>query len=353
MEPILVCGVGMMTSVGLTAAETAASIRAHVARFAETELRDRHINRFTLAEIEEKALPHVAEEDEGESGLTAREIRMLRIARMPLRECLAVLPANSPGVGICLALPESRTKRPVNGAKLLETLSAHSGGRIDARRSDVSHRGRAGGLAAIGQGVLAIQSGVADIILAGGIDSFRDLFVLGTLDLEQRAKTPNNPDGFIPGEAAAFVLLANSRAAGLYGLSVLGRVSSIAVGFEEGHLYSDIPYRGVGLAATITQLGSLGALEEPIAEVFSSMNGESYWAKEWGVGYLRNKAMFHPSYHLHHPADCLGDTGAACGALMVGLAALGIKAQYRSSPALVYGSSDYGQRAALVVSRYH
>ena len=139
----------------------------------------------------------------------------------------------------------------------------------------------------------------------------------------------------------------------MHGLERLGRVSQAALGFEEGHLYSYVPYRGTGLAATIGQLVSLGALQDPIAEVFSSMNGESHWSKEWGVGYLRNKAVFQPTYRMHHPADCCGDTGAACGALMVGLAMLGINAGYRASPALVYGSSDHGQRAAVVVSTHH
>jgi hypothetical protein len=34
----------------------------------------------------------------------------------------------------------------------------------------------------------------------------------------------------------------------------------------------------------------------------------------------------------------------------VGLASIGIRGSYRSGPALVYGSSDVGPRAALVVS---
>jgi 3-oxoacyl-[acyl-carrier-protein] synthase-1 len=53
---------------------------------------------------------------------------------------------------------------------------------------------------------------------------------------------------------------------------------------------------------------------------------------------------------MHHPADSFGDTGAACGPILVGLAALGIKAGYRRAPALVYGSSDRGLRAATIVS---
>jgi 3-oxoacyl-[acyl-carrier-protein] synthase-1 len=53
---------------------------------------------------------------------------------------------------------------------------------------------------------------------------------------------------------------------------------------------------------------------------------------------------------MHHPADCFGDTGAACGPIMTGLAALGIRGSYRRAPALVYGSSDRGARAAMMVT---
>ena len=58
------------------------------------------------------------------------------------------------------------------------------------------------------------------------------------------------------------------------------------------------------------------------------MNGENYFAKEWGVSYIRNRSRFDADHGMHHPADCFGDTGAACGPLMVGLAALGIARGY-------------------------
>jgi 3-oxoacyl-[acyl-carrier-protein] synthase-1 len=86
-----------------------------------------------------------------------------------------------------------------------------------------------------------------------------------------------------------------------------------------------------------------------VQEVYASMNGEQHWAKEWGVAQLRSRDAFDPAHVLHHPADCTGDTGAACGPLMVGLAALGMAGGYRRSPCLVYASSDDGPRAALGV----
>jgi len=119
---------------------------------------------------------------------------------------------------------------------------------------------------------------------------------------------------------------------------------------EPGYLYSEEPYRGDGLAQAVQQLAQSRALAGPIQEVYSSMNGENHWAKEWGVARIRANGTFSADHGMHHPADCYGVTGAACGPLMTGLAALGIKQGYRGGPALVYGSSDRGQRAALVVS---
>jgi 3-oxoacyl-[acyl-carrier-protein] synthase-1 len=218
---------------------------------------------------------------------------------------------------------------------------------FDTEVSDASHVGRAGGLIAVGQAVATIQAGRADFVLAGGIDSFRDPYVLGTLEKERRVKSEVNLDGFIPGEGAAFLLIASAEAAAARGLVSFCSVSPVAAGFEPGHLYSAEPYRGDGLAATFAGLFAAGASPGPVGDVFSSMNGENHWAKEWGVGYLRNRAAFAPNHTIQHPADSFGDTGAACGPLMTGLAALRMRT--RPTPTLVYGSSDRGPRAALVV----
>jgi len=84
--------------------------------------------------------------------------------------------------------------------------------------------------------------------------------------------------------------------------------------------------------------------------VFSSMNGENHFAKEWGVSYLRSHERFEEEYRIEHPADCFGDTGAACGPIMIGLALAGFHNEYLNAPALVYASSDHASRAACIVS---
>jgi 3-oxoacyl-[acyl-carrier-protein] synthase-1 len=347
---VVIAGIGMMTAVGVSAAETAASVRTGTARFVETSLVDKHLRPFTLADVPEDALPELAEELRGVIGLSSRERRMLRLASRPLQECLSSLGQRRISIGLCLALPEMETSRPLDRQGFLTHLSAQTGGTFDPRASDSSHRGRAGGFVAIGQAVLTIKSGRAEFVIAGGVDTYRDLYVLATLDEEQRVKSSANLDGFIPGEGAGFLLLCHERAAATHQLPVLGRVTSIASGFESGHLYSTEPYRGDGLAATFQQLVSQGIVDAPIADVYSSMTGESHWAKEWGVAFLRSKAAFQDDARVYHPADCFGETGAASGPLTVGLAALGIRGRYHRSPTLAYGSSDRGPRAAVIVT---
>jgi 3-oxoacyl-[acyl-carrier-protein] synthase-1 len=347
---VVVVGMGMITAVGLSAAETAASVRARTMRFSEIAWRDKRLEPFTVAEVLEEGLPGLEPGVAAREGLSDREERLLRLGILPLRECLGPLggtPAR--GIGLRLALPDLETQRPLRRARLLELLAEGAEGAVDVAASDAGSRGRAGGLAAVGQAGGLIREGKADLMIVGGIDTYRALHALGTLDRDGRVKSSSNLDGFIPGEGAGFLLLASAEAARKRGLEALARVSAAGESFEPGHLYAEEPYRGEGLASALAALVQED-VPKPFREVYSSMNGESHWAKEWGVAVLRHRDALVPDHGLHHPADCFGDTGAACGPLLVGLAAAGLSGGYRKSPCLVYCSSDRGERAAVVVS---
>jgi 3-oxoacyl-[acyl-carrier-protein] synthase-1 len=55
--------------------------------------------------------------------------------------------------------------------------------------------------------------------------------------------------------------------------------------------------------------------------------------------------------HLLHPADCLGDVGAATGGVLLGLAARAFERGYAlASRALLFVASDDGARAALTIA---
>lgn len=350
-EDVMVVAVGMVTSVGLSAAETAASVRAGTMRFTEVPWRDQAFEPFTLAEVPGDGLPDLVDSLAAAPGLTARERRMLRLGTMPLAQCRGRIGGQAGRIGLDLALPDRETLLPLDRPALVERLARQTDAAFDIERSDATAQGRAGGLVAVGQAARRIRDETATFALAGAVDTYRDSYLLGILDQEQRVKSSAHSDGFIPGEGGGFLLLAGRAAAKALGIDPLARITPVYEAFEEGHLYSDKPYRGEGLADALAKLLEAGDVEDPIQEVYSSMNGENHWAKEWGVAFLRNKDAFAPEHRLHHPADCFGDTGAACGPLLIGLAAWGIAQGYRQSPSLVLASSDRGARAVLAVSR--
>lgn len=348
---VVLAGAGMVTSVGLSVAECAASVRSATMRFSESAIHDKRFEPFTLAEIPADALPPLAAPLEETLGLTSRVMRMLRLAHVALAEAVSPLTATAPKPGLLLSLPETETTIPLDDEAIVRQLGAQAGDYFDAKYASAHYRGRAGGLEAIGRAVDLVRSGDVPYMLAGGVDTYRDLYVLGTLDMEGRVKSNSSMDGFIPGEGVAVVLVANGEACARFSLAPKVLLSDVQSSEESGHFYSSEPYRGDGLSAAVRKVWDSGVLKAPAGEVWSTMNGESHWGKEWGVAYLRNRPMFAEDHGMQHPADCYGDTGAASGAALVILAAEGILGGYRRSPALVYGSNDRAGRAAMVVQR--
>jgi len=337
----------MMTAVGLTAEETLASVRAGTARFSASDMRDRHFDPFTVAEVPPDGLPPLIESLQAEAR-SAREERLWRLATGPITRAMAV-PRAPTRVPLFVALPERETRLPLDTGRFL-TMLGRQANAIDLKGSRADFKGRAGGVSAIGAAAGAIAEGKMPFALAGGVDSFLDLYVLATLDMEARVKSASHLDGFIPAEGAAFVLLASRTAAESLAIKPLARVSPAAGAMESGHLYSKETYKGEGLSEALRQLFATSAPSAPVKAVWTSMNGESHWGKEWGVASIRNKKFIAPDARLNHPADCFGDIGAAAGAALVGIAAHGIAGGYRPAPALGYGSNDEAPRAAMLVS---
>ena len=111
-----------------------------------------------------------------------------------------------------------------------------------------------------------------------------------------------------------------------------------------------MPYRGEGLAQAFQSLFGQLRQPDPVRTIWAGLNGESFWAKELGVAYLRNSQRFEEPVRMEHPADGLGDAGAALGPIMVGLAAEALHREYRRGPCLVYCGSDREQRVTVLLS---
>jgi 3-oxoacyl-[acyl-carrier-protein] synthase I len=83
------------------------------------------------------------------------------------------------------------------------------------------------------------------------------------------------------------------------------------------------------------------------------LNGEPWRADEWGYAYLRTSDRHGEPLRLRHPADALGELGAATGTMLVLLAALDLAhPRTVAQSALVFAASDTRpHRAACLVSK--
>lgn len=350
-QAAVILSVGMVTSVGIGAQQTAASVRAGICRFRETSIYDKRFQPFKMALLPEEALPPLEPSLDALVGLTARQARMLRLAAPTLREVL--LEAPNPGqVPVLLGTPEALPGRSdPAGEDFLDHLSVQAGLKFAIGESKVFPNGRAAGLMALKKGVEMIASGRQRHVVVGGVDSYLDLYLLGTLDMEGRILAQGVMDGFIPGEGAGFLLLSADIGRSSV-VKPMARIEAAVVGAEKGHRYSQEVYRGEGLAETFqTLFQSDSSRSEKVRTVFAGLNGESFWSKEWGVAYLRSKEHFADDFRLKHPADCFGDPGAALGPLMIGMATIGMKRDYIEEPCLIWCSSDREERGATLIQK--
>lgn len=346
---IVIVSAGAVSPIGLSLAETTASARARINRLHEIEWRDRRFQPFIVGAVPDEGLPPLATELTKQC-LQYREARMLRLADVALQEALKPIKEDQPTIPLLLGLPEHHTTKPLEPKGFLIKLAQQFKARLDISRSVAAPNGRAAGLMAIKRATAMLEAKETEFVLVGGIDSLVDLYVLGTLDMQGRIRNEINSDGFSASEGAAFLLLTLAETAAQKGLQQLVQVLGSAMGHEPGHFYAEEPYLGEGLANAFSSLLAEAPPPSPIGCVYASFNGERYWGKEFGVARLRNSSAFIPDHQMEHPAECFGDLGAAHGPMLAALAAHGVSKHYRNSPCLVYASSDYGSRAAILLA---
>lgn len=347
---VVIAAAGLVSAGGLSLAENAATTRSRLACFREIAWLDRRFESFIVAGVPDDGLPPLSEALVA-TRLPSREVRTLRLAHAALADLFAGLPSDLLAAPLLLGLSEHNTTQTLDPTGFLHNLALQAGACFELAGSIAAPRGRAAGLMALGRATNCIASGQADFMLVGGVDSLIDLYVLGALDRAERIRGEAVSDGFTPGEGAAFLLLASEAAARDRGIRPLARVAGSGSATEAGHLYSDEPYLGDGLAAAVGAALEAAALGTPIQTTCCSFNGERYWAREFGVTRIRNAEHFAPDSRMEHPAECFGDLGGAHGAALAALAAHGIANGYMGGPVLAYASSDRGDRAALVLDR--
>jgi len=356
MNPIRcaeVLGMGIMTSVGLTAPQTAAAVRAGISRFNETPLvNSRTGEPVVMGILRDEYLPPLHSKLAAAVWSRAeRQVRMVRLAGAALQECLSGWD-DLEGLPLLLAVPETLPGHQTKmDEEFFSQLALQSGSAFDVKRSRCFANGRAAGVSVFGEALRRIEANQASYLLVGGVDTHVDVDLIHRLTLEDRIRGTGVHDGFIPGEGAAIFLLGGPAESRRLKRERRALLRAVGMGEEPGHRYSPEIHRGDGLTAAFQQALAWRTREDdPIQTVFAGLNGENLYAKEWGIAYLRHRQHFADDFKIQHPADCLGDTGAAMGPLMLGIALVGLQRGYVKPPCLIWCASDLAPRGALLIS---
>ena len=343
MTEAIISATSVMCAAGFGAPQVWASVRSRVSRMRNSSVTDRQFEPIPMGLVPEEELdPDDADLDA--LNWPARARRMLRLAAPPLRELASTI-GDTP-VALYLGLPELTPDDAPWLDEFSEQLCARAGLKFDEAASRIFPLGRAAVLLAIESALETLSADSSRPILVGGVDTYLDLKLLATLGAEGRVHGPRVMDGFIPGEGAAFLWI-DGGGEPASGTTVIHGAASTT---DPGHRYGTEPARGEGLAEALQLLRDrVASPGGPVASTFTSLNGENFDAKLWGVARLRHNDLFSPEMTLEHPASCFGDTGAASGAILTALAAAALAAGHRQGPALVWAVSDLGARGCTLI----
>ena len=321
MKPgAVIIGVGGQTSIGHTMPAISAAVRAALNVFGASK---------TLVRRYSGEPAIIAMLDTLPAGGSVAS-RMTSMALAAAREALGawtvaaasrVLPPR--GLPILLALPPARPGFLQDTARrMAQDVIQGLPVKPDKPRCGLYSVGHAGGLTGLEKALRLIQDGAVSVCLVGGVDSYLDIDVLQGVESFGRLKGEEQPNGFIPGEGAGFILLASREYADRARLDPLAEIVASGSAVEPQPWYSGKPTLGQGLTGALQAIFRAEGLEKTRADVtYCDLNGESWRVDEWVYAYLRTGKRHGEPLDLRHPAACWGDVGAASGTLLAGLAA--------------------------------
>jgi 3-oxoacyl-[acyl-carrier-protein] synthase-1 len=344
---LYIAGMGMITPVGANTAMTAAAVRAGISGYRiSSSYYGQNDEPITMASVPDTVFDEINAEISGGNRYNDRHDRVTKMAILAILEACVQCAVQHP-IPLLLALPEGQDDTE-GLSPYVKNLESNCKPWVSVTHYRAMHSGRAAGMEAIDFAFQYLVNSANEYILIGGSDSHRDYSRLGPLSKKDRLLTKSNMDGFAPGEGAAFLLLTPSTERAMVRNGHIIAVNAPGIAIETGHLESDEPYRGDGLDQAFRK-ALVNHAEANIHSIYSSMNGENHWAREYGVACIRNKSAFAEAVKTEHPADCYGDLGSATSTALIALAAEHLFSQPKARAHLVYSSSDTAKRGAVVV----
>lgn len=343
-----IAGIGMITPVGGNVAMTAAMVNAKVSAYQLSFFNTEDGEPVTMARVPDQIFAEFEGDiDEGER-FNPRHDRVVKMAIIAIREACNQLTPKRPAP-LVLAMPDVASDN--HGlSSLIQNIADNTAPWVDPAMTRSIHSGRASGIEVIDFAFQYLHGDQYPYVLVGGSDCHEDSSRLMPLEKDKRLLTKYTPDAFVPGEAACFLLLTPHIELARQHKGNIIALSPPGIADEKGHLFSEEPYRGDGLDAAFKK-ALVGQPEQSIHTIYTSMNGENHWAKEYGVAFLRNQKVFKDPVRTEHPADCYGDLGSATATTLIALAAEHLFGNNIAHKHLVYSSSDATKRGAVIVEK--
>ncbi|WP_143196074.1 hypothetical protein [Archangium sp. Cb G35] len=219
--------------------------------------------------------------------------------------------------------------------------------------ADVLRQGHAGVITAVQQAPRRMATTGLERLLVLAVDSYLDGPTLQWLSSARRLKAGDIPCGLIPGEAGACFMLETEASLRRRQLSPQVFVESTALGVEKRHRFQHEPNNGMGLSQVLQEVLETASPGKPFrGDIICDLNGENWRARELGSAWVRVRGQLGDDVRIIAPAESLGDTGAASGAVGVCVAVRSFSRRYsRTGQAVLLSSAEAGQVGAMVLRR--
>ncbi len=338
MKNLYVCGVSLLTPLGASPLMVKTAMNACINTYQACDFLGDSDSGIKFSPIPAGALnirtPNIL------PGMSPPHIRLLKFATFALADLVPQLPHEA--IPLFLAGPEPYYPQRGVNQTFIKHLVASTGVNLDLVNSRYIATGRSGVIAAIETAFKYFKASGAHYALIGGIDSYHDVRTMGMLSEKRRLSDEGSFDGFVPSEAAAFLLLVSPFAPEDMLQRSLLMLHQPAIVREPGHLLGNGLYTAEAMASAVRDATAEMAM--PIDTLYSSENGEMHYTREVTVATLRNHLKLSPSCTMFRPAEYFGDVGAAFAAVAIGLATV------NPTTTLICASSDGGPRGAICVS---
>ncbi len=339
MQALSIAASGMVTGVGLNAPSSCAAIRTGIDNFQETRFMDQAGEWIIGSEVPlEKPWRGRA--------------KLLELIKPAILECLErIHKSYLSQIPLIVCLSETERSGRIQGLDetFLSDIESFLGINFH-EKSSVLKLGRISGVKAIEFARKLIFEDKVPYCLIAGVDSLLVGPTLAAFEDKDRLLTGNNSDGFIPGEASAAILVESVKRSKTPQSVIMG----IGLGKEEATVESEEPLRADGLVQAIKS--ALNDCNLPLHATdfrITDSNGEQYYFKEASLALTRILRERKEEYDIWHPAECIGEVGAAIMPCVTGVALTATKKGYtQGNRILCHFGNDGGERAAMILGYF-